>query len=79
MELCRIYDFDPKQPLTKSGFLVPSLWLTENYYITENTIGFYYNSGEVSKDAVPVTVTLPLRSLSALLDPKGLLGSWAKP
>lgn len=79
LQLCRVYDFDPNLPLTKSGFLVPKLWLTENYYLTENTINFYYNSGEVSKDAVPVTISLPLRGLSAILDPKGMLGSWAKP
>ena len=66
----RQYGLERGQSLVEAGFWNESIEPSENYYITRDGIGFYYNQYEVAPYALgPVNIFVKYRDLNRILHP----------
>jgi len=64
----RKYNLERNKPMTEAGFFVEFIDPTENFYITKDGIGFYYNQYEVAPFALgPVEIFVNYRELLRIL------------
>jgi len=74
VQLRRQYDIEPGKDLREAGFFVEFLEPTDNFYLTKDGMGFYYNQYEVAPFATgPVDVFIPFRAIKRILNPEGPL------
>ncbi len=64
------YKLERNQGLTNAGFFIDFLDPTDNFYVTKDGIGFYYNQYEVAPFALgPVEIFVSYRDLLRILRP----------
>jgi hypothetical protein len=70
------YDLPPGASLVDAGFFKAELPLTDNFYLTRDGIGFFYNRYEVAPYAMgSPSVFVPFRKCRRILDIDGVIAT----
>lgn len=79
--LRKMYSIRTDQSLAEFGFSFPDqqFYLTENFYLKREGIGFFYNIYEIAPYAVGTQdIFIPFQKIKHLIKKKGLLGKYVK-
>lgn len=69
-EIKSSFSLGPNESLTDKGFFAENISITENFYLTSNSIGFCYNPYEIAGSSVgAVEVVIPVSAVTAYLNP----------
>jgi len=62
------YGLDLNKPMTDAGFFVEYIDPTDNFYVTKDGMGFFYNQYEVAPYALgPIEIFVSYRDLNRIL------------
>lgn len=69
-EIRASFSLGQNESLTEKGFFTENVSITENFYLTSNSIGFCYNPYEIAGSSIgAVEVVIPVSAVAAYLNP----------